>query len=147
LSFPDLKGQDERLAALCAAVHVLEGVNDAEARTLTGSVIVTHDSSTEDLVRTARDARLFETGDAPRPPELLAEAMAWKAWADQGLSDTVGPGVNLRTVAGLAFIAIALRQLAAGTIMPPAATALWYGLSLLLAANPEPGLHAEGDGE
>jgi hypothetical protein len=47
-------------------------------------------------------------------------------------------------VAAFAFIAMALRQLAAGRIMPPAATALWYGLSLLLMTGIPPGAAPDG---
>jgi hypothetical protein len=147
LSFPDLKGQEDALGALCAALRALAGVHSAEARALTGSVIIAHDGSTEDLVRAASEARVFAVRQPPEQPGPHAEAVAWKAWLDESLRDTVGPGINVRTIAGLAFLAMALRQLAAGSIMPPAATALWLGVSLLLAANPQPGLHAEGDGE
>jgi hypothetical protein len=90
---------------------------------------------------------VFAVGEPQPPPDPLAEVKAWKDWADLSLRDAIGPGVNLRTLAAFAFIAMAMRQLAAGSILPPAATALWYGLSLLLAVSPEPGLHTEGDGE
>jgi hypothetical protein len=148
LSFPDLKGQYDSLEALCAAARRLDGVHSAEGRPLTGSVIIAHDGSPEDLVHAARKARVFDVQDVPEEqPGPVADAMAWKDWADRSLRDTIGPNVNLRTIAGVAFIAMAVRQLAAGSILPPAATALWYGMSLLLAANPEPDMHLESEGE
>lgn len=149
LSFPDLKGQPEALEAVCAAARKLAGVHEADGRPLTGSVIITHDGSAEDLARAARKARAFEVREMPQPPAIApgAEVLAWKDWADQSLRETLGPGIDVRTIAAAAFLAMAVRQLAAGSIMPPAATALWYGVSLLLAAGPEPGAPtADGDG-
>jgi hypothetical protein len=150
LSFPDLKGQDQLIEALCAGLRQLQGVHMVDGRPLTGSVIITHEGDADDFVHVARKARLFEIEEAPtamQPPRPLADALAWRDWADQSLRETMGPGVDLRALAAFAFIAVALRQLAVGRILPPAATALWYGLSLLLAANPEPGAHFDGDGE
>lgn len=150
LSFPDLKGRDELIDALCAGVRQVDGVYSADGRPLTGSIIITHDGSADELFHAARKARLFDVQDVPhrmRQAEPIADALAWKDWADQSLQETVGPGVNLRAIAAFAFIAMALRQLAAGSILPPAATALWYGLSLLLAVSPEPGIYLDGDGE
>lgn len=151
LSFPNLKGRDGALGEICAALCSLPGVAGAEGRPLTGSVIVAHDGSAEHLLAAGTAAGLFDVR-APDPgPDPLAEAAAWKDWADSTLRETVGRGVDLRAIAAFAFIAIALRQLAAGSLLPPAATALWYGVSLMLAVNPEPGLqqpeHAGADGE
>jgi hypothetical protein len=128
-------------------VRELPGVHGVEARPLTGSVIIAHDGSTEGLIHAAGDARVFEVREPPPQPGPVAEALAWKDWADRSLRDAVGPGVDLRTIAAFAFIAMALRQLAAGSIMPPAATALWYGLSLLLGVNPEASAPVEDGGE
>ena len=147
LSFPDFKGQEDLLVGLCAALRQLPGIQSAEGRPLTGSVIIAHDGSTDDLVQAASEARLFEVGELPQHSGPLADAVALKDRADQILQDAIGPSVNLRTIAAFAFIAMALRQLAAGSIMPPAATALWYGLSLLLAVNPEAGSTPEDAGE
>ncbi len=147
LSFPDLKGREDVLTGLCASLRQLPGIQSAEGRSLTGSVIIAHDGSTDDLVQAAHEAQLFKVGEVLQRSGPLADAVALKDWVDQSLQDTIGPSVNLRTIAAFTFIAMALRQFAAGSIMPPAATALWYGLSLLLAANPEPSATPEDAGE
>ena len=62
------------------------------------------------------------------------------------MNETVGGGIDARALGALAFIAMALRQLAAGHIMPPAATALLYALNLLSpSGKADPGV-PDGDG-
>jgi len=131
LSFPDLKGKPAELTALCDGAMKLKGVRQVEARPLTGSLIVTHDGSLEDLVRLAKKAALFDVSVASEEHQVHADARAWQAWIDQTLNETVGGGFDARALGAMAFFAIALRQLAAGRVMPPAATALWYALNLI----------------
>jgi hypothetical protein len=128
-------------------VAKLAGVRQVEARPATGSLIVTHEGSGEDLIDAARLAGLFLVEELAESYAPSLEAVAWKERLDQFLKQTVGGGIDLPTIAAFAFFAMALRQTAVGRIMPPAATALWYGLSLLLMKGAAPGPEADaGDG-
>lgn len=131
LSFPDLKGKTHELTALCDGTLKLEGVRQVEGRPLTGSLIVTHDGSMDDLAHAARKSGLFNVRTATEEHNLHDDAHHWKETIDRTLNDTVGHGLDARAMGGLAFLAVALGQFAAGRVMPPAATALWYALNLL----------------
>lgn len=138
LSVPDMKGQEGPLTTLCDSLLKLKGVRQAEARLLTGSLIVSHEDATEGLIRRILDAQLLDICEAEAEHDPAAEAKAWQARADSFLAELSGKGVNLRGLAAFAFFAMALRQIAAGHVLPPAATALWYGLSLLLLGGAAP---------
>jgi hypothetical protein len=131
-------------ARLRDAVAKMSGVKSVEARPATGSLIVAHDSSTDDLIAVARDAGVFLVEEVAEAYAPSFEAAALKTRIDTFLKETLGKGFDVRSVAAFAFIAMALRQLAAGRIMPPAATALWYGLSLLLMTGVPPGAAPDG---
>jgi hypothetical protein len=149
LSFPDLKGKADPLKDLCDAAVKLAGVKQVEARPRTGSLIVTHDGSTEGLVASAELAGLFYLEEAAEEYAPSFEARAWKTSIDGFLEETFGKGIDLSAVAAFTFFAIALRQLAAGQVMPPAATAFWYGLSILFARGmgmPPAADPGDGDG-
>ena len=87
LSFPDLKGRPAELAALCDRALKLKGVRQVEGRPLTGSLILTHDGSPEDIVRSARKAAVFDAEDAPEcaaeEHQIHADARAWQVWIDR----------------------------------------------------------------
>jgi hypothetical protein len=110
-------------------------VRELQGRPATGSLIVTHEGTTDDLIEAATTAGLFLVEEATEAHAPSFEAAAWKARADKFLKESFGSEIDLRTVTALAFFAMALRQLAAGSIMPPAATAFWYGFSILLGAG------------
>lgn len=135
LSFPDKKGDRKFFEALCDQVVQLPGVKEAEGRVLTGSLIVSHDDSSEALVNAARYAGIFDTHEEPPAPAPGGEFEAWKKWADEALKYLGGPGASVSSMASLAFFLMAVTQLARGQTMPPAATALWYAISLLLASR------------
>lgn len=109
-----------------------------EARPATGSLIVTHEGTSDSLIAAAQVAGVFLVEDITETYAPSFEAAVWKERFDRFLKDTVGGGIDVPTVAAFVFIAMALRQIAAGRIMPPAATALWYGLSLLLTKGMPP---------
>ena len=134
LSIPDLKGRPLELTALCDKTMKLKGVRQVDGRPLTGSLVVSHDGPPEDVARAARKAGIFDVKDAAKAAnehEVHADARAWKETIDRTLKEAVGHGLDARALGALAFFTIALRQVAAGHVMPPAATALWYGLNLI----------------
>jgi len=124
----------------------LKGVRQVDGRPLTGSLIVIHDGSADDLAHAARKAGLFDVKPtAAVEHEVHHDAQAWKETVDRTLGGLVGHGIDARAIGAFAFIAIALRQLASGHIMPPAATALWYAVNLIAPSAP-PGGPPDGNG-
>ena len=137
LSLPELKGKDGPLTALCDAVLELDGVRQVEARLLTGSLIIQHDGAAGELVRQIEKAGLLRIRSEAWEHGPAVEAQAWKDQIDGFLEASLGKGLDIKSVAALALFAMALRQIAAGHVFPPATTALWYGMNLLVmsAAN------------
>ena len=131
LSFPYLRGKTQEFTALCDGALKLKGVRQVEGRPLTGSLIVTHDGSADDLAHAARKAGLFNVKAVAQEHKFHDDARQWKETVDRALNDAVGHGIDARAIGGLAFLAVALGQLATGRVMPPAATALWYALNLI----------------
>lgn len=142
MCFSALKGESDALEALRQQVLQLDGVVDVEVRPLTGSVIVAHWGFAEDLVQDARDKGVFRTVAASEgaTPETRAQSLAINL--ESTIAKLFGKKLDIRTLAAFAFAAMAIRQIAAGVIAPPAATALWSSAILLLA---EKGLTKLGD--
>lgn len=132
IRFPEHREDRKFFIGLCNGLAVLDGVREVEGRPSTGSVIIEYEGDGEALMTTARTSGLFEIVPEapPTPPGVELKRLFGRAEAS--LKDFAGPNFSIGTVAGLAFVLMAMRQLARGQLMPPAATALWYGLSLLL---------------
>lgn len=136
LRFPDRRGDVEFFETLCDRIMRLTGVRSVEGRTDTGSLIIEHDAPSEDVLQAAVTAGLFTIGEAApiEPPDM--NIGAWKKTLDQTVASTFGGGIDLKMLTALAFILMAVQQLARGNVAPPAATALWYGLTLLFLNRP-----------
>jgi len=137
LNLPELKGKEGPLTVLCDAVLGLEGVRQVEARLLTGSLIIHHDGAAGELVRRIEKAGLLRIRREAWEHAPAVEAQAWKEQIDGFLEASLGKGLDVKNVAAFSLFAMALRQIAAGHVFPPATTALWYGMNLLVmgAAN------------
>lgn len=135
LCFSEKRGERQFFEALCDETVKLPGVKQVEARPLTGSLIVSHEGSTEELILAARFACVFDAHDAPPAPEPSIEFESWKKWLDHALHEVGGPAASANSLAAFAFFLVALRQVARGQTLPPATTALYYGISILLASH------------
>jgi hypothetical protein len=135
LSFSGKKGDKPFFEALCDEVVKLPGVIEAEGRVLTGSLVIKHEGSCEELLHAARFAGVFDVHEEPPAPEPGAEFEAWRQILDGAVKQVGGKGASIGTMAAIAFFSMALAQAARGQMMPPAATALWYAISLLMASK------------
>lgn len=140
LAVRERKGDRTYFEQLADALVKIEGISEVDARPLTASVVIKHSAAGQgllDAVCQAGNLRLLEEDEADEgAPEASAESL--RASVDMLLRQAAGQGVTLRAVVAMAFLIMALRQLAAGNVMPPAATSFWYGLSLLLDGKPQP---------
>ena len=143
LGIPDLKGDKDRLSRLCDAVLDLGPVQRVEARVLTGSLVVHHEGDAEKLREDLERAHLLKVLREPEQFDPISEAQAWSRHVNSLLQEFGGRGVSVWNLAALALFAVALRQLAAGNVLPPAATALWYALTLLSGDGRAEGPHED----
>lgn len=133
LNFPELRNQAIALEALREKVLQLSGVVDAEIRPVTGSLIMAHWGTAEDLVAEAQRVKLFSIVSKEGGESIERRASSLASQLDAYTNSVMGAGLDLRSMAALAFAVMAIRQLAKGVIAPPAATAIWSAVILLLA--------------
>lgn len=143
LSFPDRKEQRPFFEGICDAALRLPGVTKVEGRPATASLIITHEGSHVQLVEAARESGVFSAQDveAAAPGNQTSD---WQSLVEPLLKDLSTPSGAGRAAAIVALLGMALLQASRGQIMPPATTALWYALSLLLVSDAPSG---EGGGD
>jgi hypothetical protein len=145
LSFPDRREQRAFFEEICDASLRLPGVSKVEGRPGTGSVIITHDGTTEALLQAARSNRAFVVEEMGQQSAPAGDTLDWQALFTTATQDTSGPSGAVRSAAIAALLMMAILQITRGQIMPPATTALWYALSLLLGKDMASG-ETGGDG-
>jgi hypothetical protein len=135
IEFAALKGCTETLETLRQGVLQISGVLDAQARPITGSLIVSHWGPSDYLLDEARRAGLFALApdDGVEMPKIRASNLIRDL--ESRFAQGVGCGMSVRSIAALAFAAMGVMQIARGVIAPPAATALWSAAILLFAEN------------
>ena len=126
------KGERAFFEELCDDVLALEGITEVEGRTLTGSLIITHpDIQEADVIAAIESAGVLEVLPETPPRDPADEFGEWKNWLEEIVGEGSGRALSLNTITAIGFLLIALIQIQRGQQMPPAATALWYAISLL----------------
>lgn len=116
------RGDAVFFAAVATELSTIAGVHKVEVRPLTGSLVIQHSPPLEPIATAAQEARLFVLGKASAVPPPIATVR-------------IAP----RALVGLGLGALAVWQLTAGKILPPAITLAWYAAGLT-------GRLARGDG-
>ncbi len=149
ISFAAHKGDTATLTSLCDGVLGLPGVHLVEGRPATGSVIVSHEGTTEQLVEAAAAAHVFCAHELAAAQSDGSRQDGWQGMIEVAMNELGGSIGMARGGAALAFIAMAAVQASRGNVLPPATTALWYAASLLLGREmpsagdiEDPGAHA-----
>lgn len=112
------RGDEKFFTTLAAGLSAHPGVTKVEVAPLTGSVLVQHFGSFEEIVTAAEKAGLFQIG-VPEEPAAPAAPIEWPRLP-------VDPKLALAVGLGLA----AIWQLGKGKALPPAITLLWYATRL-----------------
>lgn len=122
LTAAHLAGDPEALVTLADRMMALPGVDSVEPRPLTGSLIVHHTGSGEELLRAAQDAGLGVPAPAPAPvPVGLALSFAGLV-ADQRLKEATGGRLDLGGAMFVLLACLAVVQAARGHLVGPALT-------------------------
>ena len=142
IKIPSKKGDAAYFASLkekLAALSELPGIQRIEANPLTGSILVLHtlDLETLDLGLVAQYSEFNQLFRLQQPPAKQTPAPGNKA------GGRAAGEIDLKVLAILGFVGVAIIQLKRGHIMMPAITALWYAYSLMKERQRE----AAGGGE
>lgn len=143
LSFANRKNERAFFEAVCNAALSLPGVSHVEGRPATGSVIVTHTGPASTVLDAARARGVFDVQVQPSEPAGGDQLGAWHSLIGEPMTGAQSTPNFARTTTILTLLFMALVQAMRGQVMPPATTALWYALSLLLGQN---GLDRGGGG-
>jgi len=144
LRFPHQRGDADFFAKLERSALGVEGVLAATARPATGSLILRHKTDFGTLAARLHDAGVCDIRPHPEDHRPEVEAHHLSDELDSRLYQASGGQLDLRAVGAFALVLMAILQIARGRVAVPATTALWYGLSLLMAnargaRPPEPG--------
>jgi len=144
LRFPHERGNADFFAKLERSALFVEGVLAATGRAGTGSLVIRHKSDFDTLAQRLRDEGVCDVRTEPEDHRPEIEAHHLSNELDSRLYQVSGGQLDLRAVGAFALVAMGILQIARGRVAVPATTALWYGLTLLLAnARSAP----PGDGE
>jgi len=138
LSIPARRGDDAFFAGLAAQLSGQPNVVRVRPNGRAGSLLIEHTGDAEPILAWAAQEQLLELVHSGAPDEAA------------GLLSDPGPAVRLVSgrnidpmfMAGVAFLGMGLVQVVRGQVMVPAATALWYAISVfpqwqrLAAAGP-----------
>jgi hypothetical protein len=114
---------------------------------MTGSLIITHDGTLQQLTEEACKSAIFEVSEVSEA-KPQREAEDWQQLAASWFAGSADKSASLRMAAVMALLGMAAIQVGRGQIMPPATTSLWYALSLLMGSGPAGDLPVDGgDGE
>ena len=113
------------------------GVDEVRVNPLTGSVLVLHKGATSQAFRERlRKTDLFEFTDQPEPPLSSLERIRIGAFAlDRMVSQITSGRGDLRTVAFVVIVSLAIRQIVRGQILSPASALLWNAMDLAIRAG------------
>jgi hypothetical protein len=126
----------------------LPGVESVRVNSVTGSVLLLHpELDFDELAPRLCDSDLFQLLAGP-PPEVPAFAplQGGLAGIDRLLGEGTGGGVDLRTVAFIVTMGMAIRQVMRGQIMVPAFTLMWHAMDLVFRNSGESGESDEPEG-
>ena len=113
------------------------GVDDVRVNPLTGSVLVLHKGVTNEELRTRLgNVDLFEFSSQPEPQLSSLEHIRIGASAlNRMVSQMTSGRGDLRTVAFVVIVSLAIRQIVRGQVLSPASALLWNAMDLVIRAG------------
>jgi hypothetical protein len=122
-----------------------EGVSKVETNPLTGSILILHSSSIEEIKEFAEKEDLFviQTANNSAAPPLSEQISTGLKSFDTRVAEMTSGRFDGKEAALLGLLVAGAYQIVRGNLWPAAGTLAWYALSLL----PEPGKNDERAGE
>jgi hypothetical protein len=125
----DIKGDEAALAALRTALEDTAGVQNVSVNVRTGSILVEHDASIDDVLRAAEEHGHLRLGNgAPEP--YLAHIHRALVDSDERLRAVTSGRMDLETLSFVGFVAGGIYQCFNGHGLPAGVTLLRYAVEL-----------------
>jgi Heavy metal associated domain 2 len=132
LRAPDIKGDAAALDALRTAIEGAPRVRNVSVNVLTGSLLVEHDGSTDDLITELRRRGSLLLATELREPYLTQIHRALDE-SDQRLKRASNGNIDLETLSFLGFLAGGVYQVFNNHALPAGVTLLRYAVELVTA--------------
>lgn len=141
LRVPDRRHDAAFFSGLGERLSALPGIVEVSGNPVSAGLLIRLDPTHEqDPVPAIEAAGLIQivAGPPPLSPALTAFRRATQR-IDRDLEERTGGSADLRTLAFVLLLALALRQALRGQLLAPAASLLWYAFELLrfVPAAPE----------
>jgi hypothetical protein len=145
LKFPAHRGNSAFFVALARSLEPCPGIIRTVGKVETGSLLILHEAAIplESILDFARAERLFVCTAEPvnsAPPPAPGQTLG--VIASQGLASvesammSASKGrIDLPTFYFLSFLALGVRELALGHVMPPTLTLWWRSVEILAKLN------------
>lgn len=144
LRIPERRHDERYFAALGQRLSDLPGIREVNVNAQTAGVLVRMDPEPgSDPVAGIRASGLFRI--AAQPPILSPTLTGMRRTVermDQTLAGLTGGLGDVRSLAFVLLVILALSQAARGQLLAPAASLLWYAFDLVRFARPAPGAQA-----
>ncbi|MBK1618729.1 hypothetical protein CKO42_09835 [Lamprobacter modestohalophilus] len=145
LRLPDRRHDEAFFAELCEQLTALPGIVEVSGNPSTAGLLIRLDptQAQDPRLAIAATGRLqIVDGPPPLSPGLNAVRRAADR-IDRSLEEQTGGSADLRTLAVLLLIVLAMGQVLRGQLLAPAASLLWYAFELLrfiptIPEEPEP---------
>ena len=125
----------ESLESLADALASVEGIREVEIRPRSGSIIVRHGGSYDDIAKALADAGLVieVNEEESRPVDPVQETLDRLSVADRALQRWTGGRADIWSVSFSALVAGGLIQLGRGRVAGPALTLFGQAATLAMA--------------
>ncbi len=124
------------LRALADGVAELPGVDAADCRTTTGSLVIEHpDDPWQAIEGQIGGAGVVLENVPVVRPDGLAPVRATFGRVDGLMSRFTSGGVDMRTLSFVLMLGLALRQIMRGQVMVPAMSLIWYASEILIKSR------------
>lgn len=127
-----IKGDVAALSALQSALEDVKAVRNVEVNALTGSVLVEHDASVDELLRELEQRHVIEI-DNSEPEPYLATLHRALGESDRRLKVASRGKLDLETISFLGFVAGGVYQCFNHHALPAGVTLLRYAVELATA--------------
>jgi hypothetical protein len=139
-----IKGDVQALAAVQTALEDSQGVQSVQVNTRTGSVLVEHGGSIEELVAQLRERGVLEL-DNSEPEHYLATLHRALAESDRRLKLVSKGKLDFETVSFFSFVGAGIYQCLNHQGLPAGVTLLRYAVELVTSTAIDPARSALGN--
>ena len=134
LRVPEHRNDESFFEDLAKRLEQTASIDSVRCDALTGSVLIRHEMSLDELRATLEQDPFLSIAEAPpRAARYGLSAISGTIdQADSALRRLTSGGTDLKALLFVVFIAMTIRQVMRGQIMVPAVSLLWYAFELVL---------------